>query len=77
MYLEFEESLIEANRKTKLYNVKNKDNFILGYITFRPQWRCYIFRSNGEIALDIKCMTEIIEKLKEENSLWRNNLSKG
>lgn len=68
----------DSSRKTKQFYIQNKANLtdILGYISFYPQWRKYVFIPNKAITtiFDADCLSEIAEFCKIQTNEWRKEL---
>lgn len=61
--------------KTKIFSVAARGTSIgLGYVRFRPQWRCYTFHPATQTVFDTKCMMDIIGFIEEQNKDWRRSL---
>ena len=63
-------------RKTPLVHVMNKETTYLGLIYFNPGWRKYVFEPESNIIFDTKCLTDIISKLDELQTEWKDSLKK-
>lgn len=75
-YLAFHEQKTET--KTKVFAVSGKGTTILlGFVKFRPQWRCYVFIPEDRCLFDWKCLEDIKVFLIEQNNLWREGLRAG
>lgn len=49
-----------AKRKTKTYQVENKQGHLLGWIAWHSGWRRYVFSAtNNQIIFDAVCLTAI------------------
>jgi hypothetical protein len=85
-YIEFIE-IQDSTKKTKQFyisasnkvRIRNKSNFtdVLGYITFYPQWRKYVFHPNTDVhaLFDAACLLEISLFCKTQTNEWRQNLT--
>ena len=63
-YLEFNE--LEVERKTKVFEVRNKEHFFLGSIDWANGWRQYVFNPTAEpTQLSVGCLKEIEEFIKD------------
>ena len=60
------------DRKTKIFKVWSLEEDLLGEIRFWGPWRQYTFHPESDTIFDIKCLTEINEKLTELNTAIRN-----
>lgn len=59
------------DRKTPVITVySSKDFTYLGQLYFYPQWRKYVFESNGEIIYDSKCLNDINNYLDLMQTAW-------
>lgn len=64
-YLIFEERELET-RKTKLWNVRAKDQTYLGSIKWWSGWRRYTFFPAHGATFDAACLREIADKAEME-----------
>lgn len=68
----------DSSRKTKQWYIRNKSNItmILGYISFYPQWRKYVYHNDPQnrVILDSGCLIEIANFCKEQTELWKKGL---
>lgn len=68
-FLQFEE-VPNPKGKTKRFNVRNNDGFLLGWIHWRSGWRRYVYGTGQSVTeYDVNCLTEIttfIQKLMDE-----------
>jgi hypothetical protein len=73
-YLTFVE-LDPEGRRTKVYSIYGRGlDMLLGYIRFRPQWRCYVFHPEHHTLFDIKCLRDISEFIEAQNTAWKATL---
>lgn len=75
-YLIFRERTGDIKRKTKTYNIYNKNHILIGNIYFNPSWRKYIFESEYGIILDSQCLQEIINFLNKIQQEWKESIKK-
>lgn len=68
----------DTGKKTKQFYIQNKANLtdILGYISFYPRWRKYIFIPNRAITVifDVSCLREIADFCETQTNEWRKGL---
>lgn len=74
-YLNFVE-IKDSKRKTKQFYVSNltiEPLIILGYISFYPAWRKYIFHPNNQITaiFDPNCLREIADFCEKKTNEWK------
>jgi len=74
--LNFVELIVPPERKTRVWEIRNQADDTLGRVTFRPQWRAYVFEvpTGGTIGLewfDASCLQEIVDFVKLETYKWR------
>ena len=74
-YLTFARDIV-PRRKTPIVHVMNKETTYLGTIYFNPGWRKYVFEPEANIIFDTKCLTDIISKLDELQTEWKDSLKK-
>jgi len=70
-YLEFLE--IKDTGKTKVFSIKSKHGYVLGFISWYSGWRRYIFKPSNETIFDVKCLEEIILFINELMTNRKNN----
>lgn len=70
-YIGFKD-ITPAGRKTLILELYSTDSDLLGEIRFWGAWRQYTFHPESDTIFDIKCLTEINEKLTELNTAIRN-----
>ena len=78
-YIEFTEVKDYRTTKTKQFYIWNKNdpNLILGYISFYPQWRKYIFHPEQiKSIFDASCLREIADFCELQTSQWKEELKK-
>jgi hypothetical protein len=70
--LEFPEVPAPTPRKTKYFDVINKQGEKLGRIHFRPTWRKYVFtQTSPGIEFDVECLGEIAAFMLDETDRWK------
>ena len=63
-HLSFE--LIPNNRKTQTYGVRSKfDNYFLGEVKWKGQWRQYCFFPNTDCVFSKDCLEDVVLLIKE------------
>ena len=64
------------NRKTPIVDVINKQGENLGYISFYPQWRKFVFNTYSRyiVIYDSNCLLDIATKLTELQAEWKQSL---
>lgn len=72
-YLRF--SLRADNGRTKTWSVNNLEGISLGVVTFRPQWRKYVYMPGIQTVLDASCLLEIANFCFTESTAWRTGLA--
>ena len=74
-YLQFVERPTEANRKTKIFSVRNTACQVLGNVCFKPAWRKYVFVTTfDQSEFDASCLGEIASFLITITNEWRQSL---
>lgn len=72
-YLYFGE--LRSKRKTKVFEVTSiAAETILGFVSFYPAWRKYVFRPGTRTLYDASCLREIADFVEAETKRWRENL---
>ena len=75
-YLIFEKQIV-AGRKTPIYIIYSKaDEMPLGRIIFWPAWRKYVFEPMDSTIFDSGCLSDILNKLTEATTEWKDSLKK-
>jgi len=69
----------DSKRKTKQFCIMNTTNMpcVLGYISFYPQWRKFVFFPNKEIItlFDDSCLREIANFCEDQSREWRKEIT--
>ena len=73
-YLIFEKQMV-VGRKTPIYMIYSKsDETPLGRIIFWPAWRKYVFEPTDNTIFDSNCLIDILNKLNEATTEWKESL---
>ena len=60
--------------KTKIFDVQSIAGDTLGVISFRPQWRKFVFTPAPGTLYDAGCLREIADFEEQQTQYWRNSL---
>lgn len=60
--------------KTQLMEVRSADDLLLGRISFRGQWRKYVFLPEPNTLFDQSCLEAIGKECANRTFAWRNSL---
>jgi hypothetical protein len=63
-------------RKTNIYEVLTKDNYLLGRIEWYSRWRKYCFYPSDGTLYEETCMREISQFIEEETLAQRKAAAK-
>jgi len=68
-FIHFEKAALSVARHTEIWNcINTKSGFLLGQISYYPNWRKYIFSPGpGPSIFDSECLLDIADFIKNMN----------
>lgn len=75
-FLLFNEAPVPKGIKTRIWNVRNTSQMLLGWVKFAPHWRRYVFIPDYAVQLqfDAGCLKDIVQFLEEQTQAWKDSL---
>jgi hypothetical protein len=71
-YMDFILQIQEKGRKTEKWAVLSvKGSCLLGFVSFHPAWRKYVFWPEGETIFDPACLRELADFVERQTNAWK------
>jgi hypothetical protein len=71
-YMDFVLQVQEEGRKTDKWAVLAiKGSYLLGYVSFHPAWRKYVFWPEKNTLFDPACLRELADFVERSTNNWK------